>query len=90
MRITVETDTNDNAVAVLRRFRLDRRAIDVVENLDQWPGTNYCYFKVRGSDGNLYILRRDEACAEWELTMFQRAWPRAIPASSTNSGRAPQ
>jgi hypothetical protein len=35
-------------------------------------GRDYYYFKVKGDDGNLYVLRRDEAGDGWELTMFQR------------------
>jgi hypothetical protein len=41
------------------------------ENVDQWYGPDYCYFKIKGNDGNLYILRFDEGRAEWQLMMFQ-------------------
>jgi len=54
-----------------KRFRLNRRDVEIAENLDQWHGPDYRYFKVRGDDGNLYILRYDEGSAAWELTMFQ-------------------
>ncbi len=57
--------------AVPKRFRLDGRKVEIAENLDVWHGRNYRYFKVKGDDGNLYILRFDEERAEWELTMFQ-------------------
>jgi hypothetical protein len=30
-----------------------------------------CYFKFKGNDGNLYILRLDEDRVEWDLTLFQ-------------------
>ena len=53
------------------RFRFGRREVEIVEIVDQWYGLDYCYFKVKGSDGNLYILRFDGGRAEWELTMFQ-------------------
>jgi hypothetical protein len=41
----------------------------------------YRYFKVRGGDGDLYIVRHNELRADWELTMFEHAIPRqaAIP-----------
>jgi hypothetical protein len=42
-----------------------------VEVLDRWPGENYIYFKVRASDDNLYILRRDDPAGAWTLTLFQ-------------------
>jgi hypothetical protein len=81
MRISVDTYIGHNGVEMPRRFRLDGREIDVCDNIDQWFGSEYCYFKVRGADGHLYILRLDEARNEWELTMFQRARSQAVPAT---------
>ena len=43
------------------------RGLDVEEVLDRWHGPDYRYFKVRASDGNLYILRHDETGDRWEL-----------------------
>jgi len=55
-----------------RRYKSRRCASDLeVEIVDQWYGPDYCYFKVKGNDGGLYILRFDKGCAEWALTMFQ-------------------
>jgi hypothetical protein len=71
MRVHVERDAGDINVEKLTRLRFDGRCVEVVENLDQWFGPDYAYFKVRGDDGNLYILRLDEAQDAWELTMFQ-------------------
>jgi hypothetical protein len=82
MRVDVERDAGGFDIGKPRRFRLDGRHIEVVENLDRWFGPDYAYFKVRGNDGNLYILRLDEARDAWELTMFQSPsaetrWPTA-------------
>jgi hypothetical protein len=82
MRVHVERDPGDINVEKLRRLRFDGRCVEVVENLDRWFGADYAYFKVRGDDGNLYILRLDEACDEWELTMFQSS-----PAETLATGR---
>ena len=71
MQVQVETQSGYGGVEVPRRFRLDGREIEAVETLDQWSGRNDRYFKVRGADGSLYILRFDEIRAEWELIMFQ-------------------
>jgi hypothetical protein len=71
MQVHVETHSDHGGVEVPRRFRLDGREIEAVETLDQWSGRNDRYFKVRGGDGSLYILRFDELRAEWELIMFQ-------------------
>ena len=55
------------------KLHLDGHQVDVLESLGQWYGPDYRYIKVRGYDGNLYILRFDEPRAEWELTMFVSA-----------------
>jgi hypothetical protein len=72
MQIEVESSPDDRGIEKPRRIRLNGRIIQVVETIDRWPGGDYCYFKVRGDDGNLYILRLDEARGSWELTMFHR------------------
>ncbi len=72
MRIEVESYAGERGVEMVRRLRLDGRDVEIAENVDQWPGPGYRYHKVKGQDGNLYILRLDEGRAEWELTMFQR------------------
>lgn len=88
MRISVDTYVGLNGVEMPRRFRLDTREIDVVDNIDQWLGSDYCYFKLRGADGNLYILRHDEAHDEWDLTMFQREQSQTVMAHS-RAGKNP-
>jgi hypothetical protein len=83
MRVHVERDAGDVDVQKLKRFRFDGRRIEVIENLDRWFGADYVYFKVRGDDGNLYILRLDEACDAWELTMFQSPPAEAFAIAGT-------
>ncbi len=72
MQVEVESYAGHRGAEMLRRVRMDGRNIEIVENIDQWHGAGYRYHKVKGQDGNLYILRLDERRAEWELTMFQR------------------
>jgi len=72
MLIQAETYV-DRGVEKLRRIRFDSREIEIADNIDQWHGADYRYFKVRGSDGNLYIVRHDESRADWELTLYERA-----------------
>ena len=69
MQLLVETYL-DGGVEKLRRIRFDARRIEITDNIDQWHGADYRYFKVRGSDGNLYMVRYDEIRAAWELTMY--------------------
>ncbi|HLY63064.1 MAG TPA: hypothetical protein VKV95_20140 [Terriglobia bacterium] len=44
----------------------------VMEVLDQWYGIGYQCFKVRADDGNIYILRHNEAEDDWTLDAFRR------------------
>jgi hypothetical protein len=47
----------------------DRRiAVAVV---DAWLAPDYRYFKLRGEDGDTYLVRHDERSNAWELTMFR-------------------
>jgi hypothetical protein len=71
MQVQVEYRTNHLGVKMPVRFRFDGREVEIVEIVDQWYGPDYCYFKIKGNDGNLYILRFDEGRVGWELTMFQ-------------------
>ena len=73
MLVQVETYVDEGGAEKLRRFRLYSRVVEVADNIDQWHGADYRYVKVRGSDGNVYVLRHDEVRAEWELTMYQRS-----------------
>jgi len=50
---------------------LGDRRIDVVEVLDAWLAPGYRYFKLRGADGDTYLVRHDERSGSWELTMFR-------------------
>lgn len=86
MRIEVESDAGESGIERPRRIRLNERVIEIAETVDQWPGRDYYYFKVKGDDGNLYILRRDEARRDWELTMFQSPPAQAL-AASQHEGR---
>lgn len=73
MRIEVEALLDEGGVEKLRRFYLAGRKIEVAENIDQWHGAGYRYFKVRGGDGDVYILYRNDIAAEWGLTMYRRS-----------------
>jgi hypothetical protein len=67
MQVAVDRDDVGNP----KRLRLDGRSVEIIENIDRWPGSGYCYFKVRGDDDSLYILRLDATRDLWELTMFR-------------------
>jgi hypothetical protein len=41
--------------------------------LDAWLAPDHRYFKLRGDDGDTYIVRHDPVADSWELTMFRRS-----------------
>jgi hypothetical protein len=87
-RMHVEVETHEaQGMPMPRRIRLDERAIEVAEVLDQWFGADYRYCKITGDDGALYILRLDEKRFAWSLTLFtspeaQALLPQTGPASA--------
>ena len=66
-----------------QRFSLGQRMIEVEEIIDQWYGPDYRYFKLKGDDGGIYILRHDEKDKRWELTMFNAGGRDETRLSST-------
>jgi len=54
-----------------RTLILGDRRIDVAEVVDAWLAPDYRYFKLRGADGNTYLVHHDERSSTWELTMFR-------------------
>jgi hypothetical protein len=71
MEVQVERCAGHLGLEKPMRLRFGRREVQIVETVDQWYGPDYCYFKIKGNDDNLYILRVNEGRGEWELTMFQ-------------------
>lgn len=55
-----------------RQFVVGERAIAVDDILDRWLAPDHRYFKLRGNDGGIYILRHDEVHDRWELTLYER------------------
>ncbi|WP_455246105.1 hypothetical protein [Petrachloros mirabilis] len=70
--VRVECSVDHRGEAVPCAFLLGDRRIEVVELLDCWPGKDHRYFKVRGNNGCLYILRHDTPSGEWEITLFEQ------------------
>ena len=49
-----------------RRFEGQRGDVAVVEILDRWLDPSHRYFKVRGDDDKIYMLRHDANAGEWQ------------------------
>ena len=55
------------------RFTLGEQVLEVREVEDRWYSPSSRHFKVRASDGNVYILRHDEEQDRWSLDAFRRS-----------------
>lgn len=55
-----------------RRLEIDGRRVEVGEVIDRWLGPGHRYFKVRGDDGAVYLLRREDRADRWELKVLER------------------
>ena len=75
MKVQVDCYTDDRGVLTPTGFSLDGRSIEVEEIIDQWPGADHWYFKLRGVGDAIYILRYDERETRWALTLYRS--PRA-------------
>jgi hypothetical protein len=54
-----------------RRFFIGKRNVEIVETVDRWLSPDHRYFKVKGVDGELYVLRHDIRLEFWELEAFE-------------------
>lgn len=55
------------------RFTLRDHVFEVAEVEDRWYSPGATYFRVRATDGNFYILRREEGVDVWTLDAFRAA-----------------
>lgn len=72
LEIQVECHAGHRGEETPRTLVLGARRIDVIQVLDQWLAPDHRYFKLRGDDGDIYLVRHDIVTQEWELTMFER------------------
>jgi hypothetical protein len=68
--LRVECYAAHRAESEPRRLHLGRREVAVTEILDRWLDLRHCYYKLRGDDGGIYLLRHDTETGRWELTLF--------------------
>ena len=65
------------------RFYLGERCFEVLEVLDRWLAPSHRYFKLRGDDQGVYILRHSTNDNVWELTLFDSGLNEGTRLSST-------
>jgi hypothetical protein len=52
-------------------FRLGERRLAVRAVVDRWFAPTQRWFRVEADDGNVYVLRQDEAIGDWEIAAFR-------------------
>ena len=57
MRVEVECYSGYKADQRPLRFRVGEHLLEVQTVLDQWYGPSEAWFRVRASDGNIYVLK---------------------------------
>jgi hypothetical protein len=71
LTIGVECSAGHRGEQTPRTLILAEQRIAVAEVLDAWLAPDYRYFKLKGEDGDTYLVRHDERRDTWELTMFR-------------------
>ena len=71
VRVEVECYAGHRGEQTPRMLILGDRGVVVAEVLDAWLAPAYRYFKLKGEDGDTYLVRHDERSDAWELTMFR-------------------
>lgn len=72
LRIVVDCYAGYRGEETPRRFSIGERSIEIVEIIDRWLAPDHRYFKVKGDDGDRYIVRHEVRTDTWELTVYQR------------------
>lgn len=81
--VRVECYAGHRAEESPRRFFIGKRGIAVVEIIDRWLDPAHSYFKVRGDDDGIYILRYDQDADVWDMILFNSGTHDGIRLSST-------
>lgn len=71
LEVRVECYAGHRGEQTPRVLILRDQRIAVTEVVDAWLAPEYRYFKLKGADGNTYLVRHDERSDRWELTMFR-------------------
>jgi hypothetical protein len=73
IRIEVDCYAGYRGEQTPRRIRFAAGPVDVREILDRWLSPDHRYFKIRGDDAAVYIIRHDVRKWIWELVFYQSA-----------------
>lgn len=68
MPIRVECYAGYRGEETPRRFEIGDLRVEVVEVVDRWLEREYRYFRVKGGNDKIYLLRYKTTRDSWELT----------------------
>ncbi|MCK9530228.1 MAG: hypothetical protein M0R77_06660 [Gammaproteobacteria bacterium] len=69
LQVQVESHADCCGDETPRRLHFGGRSMDV-EVIDRWEGAAHRYFKLRGNDGGVYIVRHEEGADVWALIIY--------------------
>ena len=81
--IRVECSAGHRAESEPRRLSIGGREVAVTVVIDRWLDPHHRYFKLRGDDGGIYLIRQDTLAGLWELTLFDSGRRQETRLSST-------
>ena len=68
--LRVECYAGHRADTEPRRLHIGEREVAVTEIIDRWLDPRHRYFKLRGDDGGIYLLRQDTIEDRWEMALY--------------------
>jgi len=71
MNIRVECYCGHRGDETPQAVWIGERRIAVAELLDRWLAPDHRYFKFRGDDQGIYIIRNDVVSLTWQITFYQ-------------------
>lgn len=81
--LRVECYAGHRADAEPRRLHIGQREVMITEIIDRWMDPRHRYFKLRGDDGGIYLLRHDTPNDSWEMTLYDSGRREDTRLSST-------
>ncbi len=72
LNVRVECYAGHRGEETPRRFYFDDKPIEIAKVIDSWLAPAHRYFKVKSTDGAVYILRHDTIAHSWELILYDR------------------
>jgi len=86
MKIMVECYSGYRGEEIPRAIWLGERRVGVDEIIDRWLAPDHRYFKFRGDDRGIYIIRHDGVSLQWQVTFYQDPAMQSAPGSSGADG----